>query len=130
MIWLKGVLYVRERVKSIIGSKRGLALAIKENGCIGFYKIWIGFNDNLEGTVCEFHKESSIKVEGNYEKTYDNVMEVLVESSMMMFNTELNEDEVLKLLEGKSFDNVKAKSLYTGYTEIVISDKEFGLFLY
>lgn len=119
-----------ETVKSIIGNKRGLALAIRENGYIGFYKIWVGFNNQLSGTVYEFHKESSIKVEGDYEKTYDNVVEVLVESCIMMFNRELAKTEVLELLEGKTLSNIGTKNLYTGYADIVISDKEFGLFVY
>lgn len=119
-----------DKIRDIIGEKRGLALAIREDGLVGFYKIWVDYKGDVNGTVCDFHKESSIKVEGDYERTYDNVGEILLEASIFKFYNELNKDEVLELLKDKEINNLDKKQLYKGYTDFVYSNKEYELFVY
>lgn len=119
-----------ERVRDIIGDNRGLALAIRENDLIGFYKIWVDYRGNIIGNVSDFHKESSIIVKGDYDETYLNVEEILVESSIYEFYQELDEKDILELIDDKDLNNISKKQLYKGYTDFVLSNSLYKLFVY
>lgn len=119
-----------EIFKNAIGNSRGLGLGIRSEGYLLFYKFEIGFDGKIEGTICASYKEKYVKIKDDYDKTYDNVVEVLVESYMLRENDDLDESIILEILKGKSFHDLKEKSRYNGYTEFVMTNKEFGLFIY
>lgn len=118
-----------EKLKNTINNKRGLALAIRNNGKIEFYKIWT-IMDRIEGTKYETCNEEDLIVHDNYTETYDKVMDLLLRSFVDMFNTVLDENKIISLLKDKSLSNLEEHSLYVGYTKFLLSEKDYSLFIY
>lgn len=119
-----------EELVEVIKGCRGLALCLRNEGVIGLYKFEKGFSNKIEGVICACYDEKYLKVENDYKKTYDNIVEVLAESVMFREDDKLMEETIIKLLKDKSFVNLEKKSRNLGYTDFVMSNDKFNLFLY